>query len=180
MADWIDITDSAVDPDAPLTSDLGYAFRDNPIAISEGASGAPKVKALAFSNRTSYLTATSVGYITLLDMDDFRTVTVSGYINIGAVDENVTLSVELSENNGATWETAVNILGVNSIGLLSDSLRPYAFTADLIRGIVVPTAGVELVAANFGLGSYNAIRWRTTSGVDLVASLVRTEDCKTV
>ena len=44
MADWIDIQDSAVDPDAPVTSELAYAFRDNPIAITEGASGAPRIQ----------------------------------------------------------------------------------------------------------------------------------------
>jgi len=42
MADWFNITDTQVDPDAPLTSQLGYAWRDNPIAISEGAPGAPR------------------------------------------------------------------------------------------------------------------------------------------
>lgn len=43
MADWFNISDSAVDPDAPITSELGYAFRDNPIAIAEGAAGAPSM-----------------------------------------------------------------------------------------------------------------------------------------
>lgn len=43
MADYTTITDSAVSPDAPITSQLGFAFRDNPIAIAEGATGAPRV-----------------------------------------------------------------------------------------------------------------------------------------
>lgn len=43
MADWTNITDTAVDPDAPLTSQLAYAWRDNPIAMGEGAAGAPYV-----------------------------------------------------------------------------------------------------------------------------------------
>ena len=43
MADYRTITDAEVDPDAPLTSSLGYAWRDNPIAIAEGATGAPRV-----------------------------------------------------------------------------------------------------------------------------------------
>lgn len=43
MADWTVITDAQLDPDAPLTSDLAYAWRDNPIAIAEGASGAPRI-----------------------------------------------------------------------------------------------------------------------------------------
>jgi len=44
MADWTNIPDTALDPDAPLTSDLAYAWRDNPIAISEGAVGAPYMR----------------------------------------------------------------------------------------------------------------------------------------
>lgn len=44
MADYRTIDDAEVDPDAPLTSSLGYAFRDNPIAIAEGATGAPRIQ----------------------------------------------------------------------------------------------------------------------------------------
>ena len=44
MADYRTITDAEVDPDAPLTSSLGYAFRDNPTAIAEGATGAPRIQ----------------------------------------------------------------------------------------------------------------------------------------
>lgn len=43
MADWFDIPDTSIDPDAPLTSELAYAWRDNPIAIAEGAPGAPRI-----------------------------------------------------------------------------------------------------------------------------------------
>lgn len=43
MADWVTITDSQVDPDAPLTSELAYAWRDNPVALAEGAVGAPRI-----------------------------------------------------------------------------------------------------------------------------------------
>lgn len=43
MADWTNIPDSSVDPDAPVTSELAYAWRDNPIAIAEGATGAPRI-----------------------------------------------------------------------------------------------------------------------------------------
>lgn len=41
---YITIADTEVDPEAPITSYLGYRFRDNPIAIAERASGAPRVK----------------------------------------------------------------------------------------------------------------------------------------
>lgn len=47
MADWRNISDTEVDPDAPVTSELAYAFRDNVIAVTEGASGAPRVNAIS-------------------------------------------------------------------------------------------------------------------------------------
>lgn len=53
MADWTTISDTSVDPDAPLTSQLGYAWRDNPIAIAEGATGAPRIQTLALQAPTA-------------------------------------------------------------------------------------------------------------------------------
>lgn len=53
MADYRTITDAEVDPDAPLTSSLGYAWRDNPIAIAEGATGAPRITQSAIMNPTA-------------------------------------------------------------------------------------------------------------------------------
>ena len=41
--DWVTISESQVDPNAPLTSELMTALRDNPIAIAEGSSGAPTI-----------------------------------------------------------------------------------------------------------------------------------------
>lgn len=41
MATYITITDSQLDPDAPLTSSLAYQWRDNPIAIAEADASAP-------------------------------------------------------------------------------------------------------------------------------------------
>lgn len=55
MADYFAIPDSALDPDAPVTSELAYALRDNPIAIVEGAAGAPRIQDGALGgNATPY------------------------------------------------------------------------------------------------------------------------------
>ena len=48
MADYVAQTDSQLDPDAPLTSELAYGWRDNLIAVTEGAPGAPRVDGNAF------------------------------------------------------------------------------------------------------------------------------------
>ena len=47
MVDYIPIDDSEVEPEAPLISSLGVRWRDNPVAIAEGAAGAPRVLSAA-------------------------------------------------------------------------------------------------------------------------------------
>lgn len=61
MADWTNINDSQVDPDAPVTSELGYAWRDNPIAIAEGAPGAPRIVRGALSTATNSVSGSVPG-----------------------------------------------------------------------------------------------------------------------
>ena len=43
MADWTNIANTALQPGAPVRSIDGVALRDNPIAIAEGAAGAPRI-----------------------------------------------------------------------------------------------------------------------------------------
>lgn len=45
MTSYTAITDAETDPSAPLTSELAKKWRDNPVAISEGATSAPFVAA---------------------------------------------------------------------------------------------------------------------------------------
>lgn len=50
MADWRDIPDASIEPNAPARSIDAFAFRDNPIAITEGASGAPRIQTAAIAD----------------------------------------------------------------------------------------------------------------------------------
>ena len=43
MPEYQEILDSEVEPEAPLTSSLGVRFRDNPLAVWEGAPSAPRI-----------------------------------------------------------------------------------------------------------------------------------------
>lgn len=61
MADWVTINDSQVDPDAPLTSELAYAWRDNPVALAEGAVGAPRIEDAALGATATSDGATWIG-----------------------------------------------------------------------------------------------------------------------
>lgn len=50
MTAYTTITDAETDPEAPLTSILAKKWRDNPIAITEGSSGAPKIQDAALDS----------------------------------------------------------------------------------------------------------------------------------
>ena len=64
MADWTTITETATDPDSPVTSGLIKALRDNPSAIAEGASGAPRIDRPAMG--TWLYTAGGIGTMAFL------------------------------------------------------------------------------------------------------------------
>ena len=50
MASWTDIPNSSLETGKPARSVDALAFRDNPIAIAEGATGAPKIDPLLAFN----------------------------------------------------------------------------------------------------------------------------------
>jgi hypothetical protein len=47
MATWTTVPDSSLEPGKPIRSIDALALRDNPVAIAEGASGAPKIDPFA-------------------------------------------------------------------------------------------------------------------------------------
>lgn len=58
MATYTTITDGQVDQDSPISQALITALRDNPLAIAEGASGAPKIVAGALNLATNSVSVT--------------------------------------------------------------------------------------------------------------------------
>jgi hypothetical protein len=61
MTTYTAITNAELDQDSPLTETLTTKFRDNPIAITEGAAGAPRIVAGALDIGTGSASGTSVG-----------------------------------------------------------------------------------------------------------------------
>jgi hypothetical protein len=53
MADWTNIPNSSIEPGKPGRSIDALALRDNPIAIAEGAPGAPPIETNALRNPTA-------------------------------------------------------------------------------------------------------------------------------
>ena len=50
MTNYTTISNSEVDQDSPVTQTLMSALRDNPIAITEGSAGAPKIQTNAIAD----------------------------------------------------------------------------------------------------------------------------------
>jgi len=101
MADYNAILDTQLDPDAPLTSDLAYAWRDNPIAIAEGALNAPKVVGEALDNVwRAYLTGTTTTPVSLTGLGRVQKLRLClTHIFGGAVNVRISFSAD----GGSTW-----------------------------------------------------------------------------
>lgn len=146
MADWVDIQDSQIDPDAPLTSELAYSWRDNPIAIAEGAVDAPKVmgqalKTMVLWNASGQTIVTDLGRAgKLMLWFDFDWVAVTPATNALIVDRSI--------NGGSTWG--------NSVTLAQVTLNPdstYSRTRPINNNVFILNL----------LPNFNAVRFRATA-----------------
>ncbi len=115
MADWTNITDTAVDPDAPLTSQLGYAWRDNPIAIAEGAVGAPRVMHNALNTYIGSMTTTGSTPIEFLNTNGSLRFLSFGSVSPGGGYDD--LQVSYSTNGGSSWGGWITILSGYSVSV---------------------------------------------------------------
>lgn len=81
MTGYTSLSDSAIDSDSIFIQDIAYALRDNPIAISEGSSGAPKIQEAALDtdcvHQAAIATSTAAGSL-LVYADDPGTYTLTG------------------------------------------------------------------------------------------------------
>lgn len=133
MADWVAISDSQVDPDAPITSELGYAFRDNPIALAEGAVGAPRITRSALLNMAAgggnlitqnsfnFTAGASSGGVSqvVLEVSCFLPGAISVFTNLSTVSSTGARGVTVSRiRNG----TAVIIASYDTVGTRSDNV----------------------------------------------------------
>ena len=161
MADWTVIPDSVLDPDAPLTSDLAYAWRDNPIAIAEGASGAPKVQGIALGGVYIGFASASVSPLAVTDLDRVKILHID---LVAGASTTWNFQMGFSNDNGATWGSYQNVGPTANAGGSKISLR---FIVDLTTGAVsyVGTIPTGLLANSASLtvpADCNAIRMTAT------------------
>ena len=92
MTTYTELTDAELDPDQPITSAKMKALRDNPIAMAEGATGAPKNGTGIISGYIDVVAGAINAYNVVPSIDGIgssATVTVSGNPNDAALDLNV-------------------------------------------------------------------------------------------
>lgn len=107
MTDWTSIPNTVLETGKPIRAVDGRALRDNPIAIAEGAPGAPKIKTRTFVSGAAAQTQTFTG------LGDYSGIQFMLYgDNVGAA--TYTLQFQFSSDGGATWSTASTIQGVSS------------------------------------------------------------------
>lgn len=112
MTTYTAITNGEIDQDSPVTQPLFTAIRDNPIAMFEGAPGAPKLLPRALSSNglggISFNTTGWAGYTNLSTVKRMR-FQLYGAVSTGAVSG--TLRVRFSDNNGTSWGAAQSTTG---------------------------------------------------------------------
>lgn len=94
MTSYITITDAETDPSAPLTSELAKKWRDNPIAIAEGSTGAPKIAKKIVGGSASTVTITGLTDFSGVEIDFWATfpggLSGGGDVNVSFSDDGTT------------------------------------------------------------------------------------------
>lgn len=105
MTTYTTITNAEIDQDSPITQPLLTALRDNPVAITEGAAGAPKVQAAALDTFVGTAPATITG------LDNYVALNLRGSASLGSSFGSTTLitTIEFSDDGGSTWAASTNL-----------------------------------------------------------------------
>lgn len=173
MADYITVTDSAIDPDAPLTSELAYAWRDNCVAIAEGAVGAPRVYMRALERPTAgdivrYSRDTSVNIAGGSGGVD-GVALVLGIIQTGVIR----CAIEKTAGNGEIriirWRAGVNTTLASSIAIGVLTFDVSVIPGDTIKVTYSVVAGGALEYRNVRFSTGGEDLW--PGPIDLIGSL---------
>lgn len=140
MADYAEILDTQIEPDAPLTAVLAAQWRDNPLAMFRGASNAPRLA-------TKTARGESSGNLTFSGLGQFQGLWFWGRFT-SSQSANVTVTV----SNNASGET---FYGSGAIATIVGSGDVYVFGfIDFASGVVKRSFGTDTTIA----GASNAIQ----------------------
>jgi len=126
MTDYTIISNTQVEPEAPVTSELMNSLRDNPIAIAEGATAAPRVALKAISGTNTAIKSGWDGY-----RGGYFVLSYSMTTNQGGRASAV---VQFS-NDGATFPATLTLDTIGSESALgkADHIQVDFATGDYVR-----------------------------------------------
>ena len=169
MATWTNIPDSSIEPGKPIRSIDGIALRDNPIAIAEGATGAPRLYLGA-------LERISAGNQIRLRDDQARTTSVTTFFSTSvSFDFLQSGTVRVSaEHRTTSGGTAVEMrfererAGVQTV-LSTWATTSTSFTTRTLDVAVIPGDKVLVTHRSTASGVSSEIRNRraSTNGEDI-------------
>jgi hypothetical protein len=154
MADWTNISTASLEPGAPVRSLDALALRDNPIAIAEGAAGAPRIETAAITNAA--VTADKIAS---------NAVTTAKIL-----DNNVTMNKLAGDQRMTTANVTVIYAGQDAGGVGMLALLYLEGTGNITPGVI--KAGSELrhaTISRFNVDTTNEVpsgTWRSLCFLD--------------
>lgn len=151
MTTYRTIASTETDADSPVTVQLMAALADNPTAIAEGASGAPRVKPQALDIRNAQATDS---ILTATNLADLSYVMITGFIGMNhSGDDSTTmnLSYALSTNGGSSWGSSVSILTHKVVASDGITRLSVAYVVDVSGS----TNAIQITASGVGGSGVN-------------------------
>lgn len=173
MTSYIAITNAETDPEAPLTSELAKKWRDNPLAITEGAAGAPRILGEAVASANNGLPVLTVSAADTASLTEGAG-PVQGTLSTTSTSDVMAQQWTISTFTGVVRARAshnVTVAGnTSTLTLFKNGVSVQAFT----HSLTTPAARVVDVAVSVG----DVLEWRhrtnanssVVSGVSLTAS----------
>ncbi|BAQ67200.1 hypothetical protein NHU_00028 [Rhodovulum sulfidophilum] len=108
MTDWTTIPNDVIEAGKPGRAVDGRALRDNPVAIAEGAPGAPGVSPTAFIDSITVLEWSGRAHQTVLGLGGTKWLRFELYGNWPGTSED--LEIRFSTDGGVTWSGFMDLV----------------------------------------------------------------------
>jgi hypothetical protein len=166
MADWTNLPNTAVGVGGLPSGTTVTALRDNPVAIAEGAAGAPKIKSKALEGfMLSTFSAAGSNWAGFVDLDDFSELFfyAHGGGSTGGIG-GAAIQIRFSVNNGSSWSSEATLL---TLGPNSSYNSFFFLRLNIVTGVyrVVFDSSFPPASGTFSLpsGSVNGVQLRGAS-----------------
>ena len=164
MADWTTIPDASLEPGKPIRSIDGLALRDNPVAIADGAAGAPRILGEAIE------VVENLPVVTVAAADTYT-------IDLGLTRVTGTTSTNSTSFVTAFTITINNYTGVMRFNATHSSIGDFSSShLEILKNGVVQqswsTTGSAARSRDVAVAPGDIITWRHRSGGSIHTSIV--------